>query len=156
VAAVATTPLIHPPQTDPAPPRTPLLLYDGECGLCNLCVRGLLRIDRRGLLRFAPLQGPTAQAILRARGLPTVDFDSLVFVPDHPSPTGPVWVRTEGVLRIFSELGGVWRAFAALRILPGWLRDFAYTRVARMRHALFGEYRPSPLRRPEWAARFLP
>lgn len=34
----------------------------------------------RVAVRTAP--GPTAQAYLRAHGLPTADFDSLVFVPD--------------------------------------------------------------------------
>jgi predicted DCC family thiol-disulfide oxidoreductase YuxK len=131
-------------------------MYDGTCGLCNACVRLLLRIDKAGTLRFAPLQGTTAQAILRERGLPTEDFDSLIFVPDFPRSDGPHHLRTEGVLRVLKELGGVWRAMLWLRIIPAGVRDFFYKLVARMRYRLFGEYRPRPLARPEWAARFLP
>jgi predicted DCC family thiol-disulfide oxidoreductase YuxK len=119
-------------------------------------VRWLLQIDRRGVLRFAPLQGSTAQRILRERGLPTEDFDSLIFMPQFPLKTGPVWFKTEGVLKIFSELGGFWRMLSWLRILPKWLRDPAYALVARLRYRLFGEYRPQPCIRAEWAARFLP
>ena len=136
--------------------RTPLLMYDGTCGLCNACVRLLLRIDKAGTLRFAPLQGPTAQAILRERGLPTEDFDSLIFVPDFPGKDGPHWSRTDGVLRVLKELGGVWRVVSWLRVLPGWLRDPLYRVVARLRYRLFGEYRPRPLKKAEWAGRFLP
>jgi predicted DCC family thiol-disulfide oxidoreductase YuxK len=138
------------------PMRTPLLMYDGTCGLCNACVRLLLRIDGRGKLRFTPLQGTTAQAILRERGLPTEDFDSLIFVPDFPRKDGPHHLRTEGVLRVFEELGGVWRVVSWLRVLPGWLRDPLYKIVARLRYRLFGEYRPRPLKRAEWGERFLP
>jgi predicted DCC family thiol-disulfide oxidoreductase YuxK len=136
--------------------RTPLLLYDGTCGLCNACVRLLLRIDRHGRLRFAPLQGPTAQAILLARGLPVEDFDSLILIPDFPSKDGPHYLRTEGVLQVLRELGGVWRAISWLRVIPAWLRDPVYKWVARLRYRLFGEYRSEPLKRTEWSERFLP
>jgi len=131
-------------------------MYDGTCGLCNACVRLLLRIDRRAKLRFAPLQGPTAQAILRERGLPTEDFDSLILVPDFPRKHGPHHLRTEGVLRVLKELGGGWRVISWLRVIPAWVRDPLYKVVARLRYRLFGEYKPRPLAKPEWAARFLP
>lgn len=140
----------------PAPRPHPVLLYDGECGLCNACVRLLLRIDERGVLRFAPLQSAPAQAYLRAQGLPTEDFDTLVFVRDwaQPSPGGYL-VRTDGVLAACAAAGGWGRELANLRVLPRALRDAAYKVVARLRYALFGVYRPRPLPRPEWAARFL-
>lgn len=134
----------------------PVLLYDGECGLCNGIVRLLLRSDRQGRLRFAPLQGAAAQGYLRARGLPTTDFDSLVFVPDWEAPERSApRLRTDGVLAAAAEVGGGWRLVAWLRVLPVWLRDALYRLVARSRHALFGKYRPAPLPDPAWAERFL-
>ena len=138
----------------PAP--SPVLLYDGDCGLCNACVRLLLRLDTLGALRFAPLQSPPAQAYLRAQGLPTEDFDTLVFVPDWEHPVrGDHRVRTDGVLSACAAVGGLGRELANLRALPAGLRDAVYKIVARSRYALFGEYRPTPLPRPEWERRFL-
>lgn len=139
-----------------APRPMPVLLYDGECGLCNAIVRQLLRTDRRGRLHFAPLQGTAAQAYLRSKGLPTEDFDSLVFVPDWQAPErcAPL-LRTDGALAAAAEVGGVWRLFTWMRVLPAWSRDPFYRLVARTRYALFGEYRPRPLEKPEWGARFL-
>lgn len=137
-------------------PRRPVLLYDGECGLCNALVRFLLRRDVTGRMRFAPLQSAPAQAYLRARGLPTEDFDSLVFVPDwERAELGGPLLRTDGALAALAEIGGVWRVVARLRVLPTWLRDPFYKIVARSRYALFGKYRPSPLPEPEWARRFI-
>ncbi len=134
----------------------PVLLFDGECGLCNGGVRLLLRTDRRGRLKFAPLQGAPAQAYLRAQGLPTEDFDSLVFVPDWNEPTpGGYALRTDGAMAAMAEAGGVWRLVAWLRVVPRGWRDLAYKGVARSRYALFGEYRPRPLPDPAWAERFL-
>jgi predicted DCC family thiol-disulfide oxidoreductase YuxK len=133
-----------------------VLLYDGECGLCNAVVRFLLRRDRAARLRFAALQSAPAQAYLAAQGLPTTDFESIVFVPDwnRPAP-GAGLLRTDGALAALHELGGGWRTVAKLRVLPRWLRDPFYKLIARTRYALFGEYRPTPLPDPSWAERFL-
>lgn len=136
--------------------RVPVLLFDGDCGLCHWVVRLLLRTDRRGRLKFAPLQGGAAQAYLRSQGLPTEDFDTLVFVPDwrEPQKQGPL-LRTDGGLAAATEVGGVWRLVTWLRVLPAWSRDPFYQVVARTRYALFGKHRPTPLADPEWANRFL-
>ena len=136
--------------------RRPVLLYDGECGLCNGVVRLLLREDASGRLRFAPLQSEPGQEYLRAAGLPTADFDSLVFVPDwNESGSQSQLLRTDGVLAALDELGGAWRVISWLRIVPAALRDPFYKLVARTRYALFGTYQPGPLPEPEWNRRFL-
>ncbi|HEU5078711.1 MAG TPA: DCC1-like thiol-disulfide oxidoreductase family protein [Opitutaceae bacterium] len=132
-----------------------VLFYDGECGLCNAVVRFLLRRDRRGLLRFAPLQGATAQAFLRNQGLDTAHFDSLVFVDDLSAAAPIYFLRSNAVLEILRRLGGVWRFSAIFRVIPPSVRDLAYRLVARTRYLIFGVYRPRPLEKPEWAARFL-
>lgn len=134
----------------------PVLLYDGECGLCNRLVRLLLRADRAGRLNYAPLQSGPAQTYLGAQGLPLTDFDSLVFVPDWDDPVpGGYLLRTDGALAACAVVGGAWRTVARLRVLPAGLRDPFYKIVAKTRHALFGLYRPAPLARPEWEQRFI-
>src|SRR5687768_10489456 len=59
---------------------TPLVLYDGTCGLCARSVRWILRHERDHALRFAPLQGETARA-LKAR-FPNIpeSIDTIVYV----------------------------------------------------------------------------
>jgi predicted DCC family thiol-disulfide oxidoreductase YuxK len=137
-------------------PPQPVLLYDGDCGLCNWIVRRLLAADRAGRLHYAALQGAAGQAYLKAHGLPTADFDSLVFVPDwNRAAAQPPLLRTDGALAAARVVGGGWRAVAWIQIVPQWLRDFGYLLVARSRYALFGKYRPRPLPNPEWVRRFL-
>jgi len=136
--------------------REPVLLYDGECGLCNALVRFMLRRDRRGVLRFAPLQGRTGQAFLISRGLDTADFDSLVFIEDLERADTAHFMRTTGALRALGELGGGWvRLAGALGVVPASWRDVIYKLIARFRYRIFGRYRPTPLPRAEWARRFL-
>ena len=135
--------------------RRPVLFYDGECGLCNAVLRFLLREDDGAVLRFSPLQGPAGRRTLKRLGLPSQDFDSILFLPDLDGDRHHL--RTRGVIGVFDALGGIWRPLAwAAWLVPGPLRDSVYKLVARTRYALFGAYVPSPLPEPRWAERFLP
>jgi predicted DCC family thiol-disulfide oxidoreductase YuxK len=137
-------------------PCVPVLLYDGECSLCNAVVRFLLLHDPGGRLHFAPLQSAPAQEYLRSQGLPTADFGSLVFVPDWSDQVrGAYLLRTSGALAAFAELGGAWRSVAWLRVIPAVLRDPIYKLISKTRYALFGVYKPRPLADPSWEKRFL-
>jgi predicted DCC family thiol-disulfide oxidoreductase YuxK len=116
----------------------------------------MLRVDRRGVLCFAPLQGSTAQAFLRSHGLNTTDFDSLVFAVDLARADAAFYLRTAGVLVALRELGGWARLLARLlaAVPMEWL-DAGYRLVARLRYRVFGHYRPKPLPNPAWARRIL-
>jgi predicted DCC family thiol-disulfide oxidoreductase YuxK len=135
----------------------PVLLYDGECGLCNRAVRLLLRLDRRGVLRFAALQSAPAQEFLRAHGLPTEDFSTMVLVPDWARRSEKRFaLRTDGVVGALWMCGGVGRPLAAfLHMIPRIVRDAGYRFVSRTRYKFFGPWRTCPLPRPEWKERFM-
>jgi predicted DCC family thiol-disulfide oxidoreductase YuxK len=112
----------------------PVLLFDGECGLCVRCVRVLLATDRGGRLRFAPLQGRAAQEFLRERGLSTMDFDSAIFVSDWARRLeAPPLFQTGALFAAMRTTGGVWRLVAWLRFIPRKWRDALYLQVARRR-----------------------
>ena len=149
--------LIGPVTAQPDPDRRPVLLFDGECGLCNRVVRVLLRLDRTGRLHYAPLQGPAAQAYLRAQGLPTDDFSSLVFVPDWSHRNRREYLlRTDGVVAALRTVGGAGRFLGgALALVPTGCRDAGYRLVARWRYRIFGPWRPRPLSRPDWTSWFM-
>lgn len=138
---------------DPAKSPGPVLLFDADCGLCVGAVGWLLRQDRGRRLRFAALQGRAGQAFLKQHGLPTEDFDSLVFVPDWAAPSGQGWYqRTDGLCRALLTVGGG-PAFLArlMRVLPRAWRDRAYAAVARRRGRV-----PAQARLAFEPGRFLP
>jgi predicted DCC family thiol-disulfide oxidoreductase YuxK len=144
----------------PLPPDRagPVLLFDGECGLCHRVVRLLLRLDRRGVLRFAPLQGPSAQAYLRRHGLPATDFATLVLVPDWSRrEQGHHLLRTAGGVAALRAVGGTGKGLAAvLAMFPAGWRDAAYGLVSRWRHRVFRPWPERPAASPDGAERFLP
>jgi len=57
------------PARRPAAGARHVVFYDGVCGLCDRSVQFLLARDRERVLHFAPLQGPTAAAVLGRLGL---------------------------------------------------------------------------------------
>ncbi len=141
----------------------PVLLFDGECGLCQRVVRFLLRLDRCGALRFAPLQGPSAQEFLREHGMSTQDFSSVIFVPDWTASTGggkagrnqaDFLTHTDAAIAALRACGRNGLA-GVLRLFPRSLRDAGYRWVGHARYRIFGPWRPHPLPRREWEARFL-
>lgn len=146
-----TDPTKPPPSTD-AP--SAILLYDGLCGFCDGTVRFILSRDARRTMFFAPLQGPTATAIL-GRHPELTDVDSLILV-EGAGAQERAYTRSEAVLRIARYLGGAWPLLSAFRLTPTSLRDWAYDLFARYRHRWFGRYDACPLPPPSARARFLP
>lgn len=127
----------------------PIIFFDGVCGLCNRFVDFVLTRDRRGLFRFAPLQGETARALL-----PESDWkllDSVVLLSEQR------YCKSAAALRIMAELGGGWAAAATfLRIIPGPIRDAGYWAIAQSRYRLFGKKETCRMPTPSERARFLP
>lgn len=114
-----------------------LVLYDGHCALCHRAVRLLLRLDRRRLLRFAPLQGATAKAVLE-RHPRLAGVDSIVYVRRNDDER--VSVESDAMLDILAELGVLRLAAWAARWAPRALRDAAYRAMAKRRYRWFGRY----------------
>ncbi len=133
----------------------PVMLYDGVCGFCNQTVQMILRLDRRGTLRFAALQSDYGQSLV-ARHPELAGVDSVVFVePAAEGGAERVHVRSDAALGVVSYLGGAWKVFLAARLLPRALRDFLYDAFARRRYKLFGKYDSCMLPAPEVRSRFL-
>jgi len=99
----------------------------------------ILRHDRRGALRFAPLASDYGAALV-ARHSDLRSIDSMVWVePATTDREEQVVTRSDAALRVARYLGGPWRLLLVLRLLPRVVRDRAYDWVARHRHRLMGK-----------------
>ncbi|MFE8647097.1 thiol-disulfide oxidoreductase DCC family protein [Sphingomonas sp. NCPPB 2930] len=128
-----------------------IVVFDGQCLLCNRWVQFLLRHDRRGRIRYASMQGATGSALLRDAGLPTEHLETLLVVDD----AGRRWQHTGAILRLLHALGGPWRLAWAAWPVPAPLRDAAYRLLARNRYRVFGRADTCMLPPPGTAGRFL-
>jgi predicted DCC family thiol-disulfide oxidoreductase YuxK len=128
----------------------PIMFFDGVCHLCNRSVDFLLRVDRAGRLRFAPIQGETARELL-----PPMQEEPerwAIFLADEAG----LHEASDAVLRICSVLGAPWTLLGVFAIVPRAVRDAAYRFVARSRYRWFGRYETCRLPSAEEKARFLP
>ena len=129
----------------------PLVLYDGTCGLCARSVRWILRHENDRELKFAPLQGETAEA-MRARfpNIPT-SIDTVVYVDGEHAH-----LRSKAFLHMSRHFKRPWRWLHGLRWIPAFILDLGYRLVAATRYKLFGKVDSCELPSPENRARFMP
>jgi predicted DCC family thiol-disulfide oxidoreductase YuxK len=139
--------------TTPKPPlRTerPIIFFDGVCAMCNRFVDGVLRADRRGVFRFAPLQGETARALLPPLTTDPAEW-SVIYLDEHGRHD-----QSEAALAVCRRLGGAWRLLGLARLVPRPLRDALYRVVARHRYRWFGRRPACRVPSAEERGRFLP
>src|SRR5437763_11414993 len=138
------------------PMLSPILLYDGVCGLCNRLVQFILHNDRRAIFRFAALQRPFAARILARHGVSPTSLDTVYLVLNNELPDESLLSRSDAVLFVLQQLGTPWRAAASLlQLFPKFLRDLAYNTVARHRYRIFGRSDVCTLPRDADHTRFL-
>lgn len=118
----------------------PIVLYDGVCGLCNRLVQFLLKRDRRDRLRFASLQSDFTASILKRHGANPHDLDTVYVVINHEEPGERLLARSDAILSLGRQLGGIWSLAVLGKVLPRFLRDGLYNLVARNRYSVFGKY----------------
>lgn len=129
----------------------PVMLYDGECALCNATVNFVLDHDRYGLIRFAPLQSEVGQTYLKKFGLPTEDFQSYVIVEGEQ-----FYLKSRAVQRMGDLMGGPWRFLAKVsKIIPRRLNDAIYDLGFRNRIRWFGKVKQCRVPDPKTKERFL-
>jgi predicted DCC family thiol-disulfide oxidoreductase YuxK len=127
-----------------------VLVFDGDCGVCDAGIQKILRHERQHSLTFAA-HGSRYAAELLARHPALRDVDSMFWV--EPKADGErILVRSDAVLRAAAYLGGGWRLVGRLlRLFPRALRDAAYELIARNRHRMAP--RVEACRLPESAVR---
>ncbi|MCR6616389.1 thiol-disulfide oxidoreductase DCC family protein [Bacillus velezensis] len=127
-----------------------VLLFDGVCNLCSGAVQFIIKCDPAGKISFASLQSDTARELLASEGLPTEQFDSMIFIEN-----GRIYKKSAAVLKVSRHLRGAWRLSAVFFAVPRPLRDRAYSFIARRRYKWFGKREACMLPSPEIKNRFL-
>lgn len=112
-----------------------IVVFDGECALCNGFVAFLVRRDTEARFLLAGSAGEVGQAIVRAAGLEADVTTSTIVVWDGQRTL----MRSDAVIFILTRLGWPWRAAAAARIVPRAWRDRIYRAIAQHRPGMEAE-----------------
>ncbi|MFN3436442.1 MAG: thiol-disulfide oxidoreductase DCC family protein [Acidovorax sp.] len=127
-----------------------IVVFDGQCLLCNGWVQFLLRHDIKKSIRFASIQGAAGQRLLAQAGLEIDGLQTLLVIDGDRS-----WQHTAAILRVLHALGWPWRLAWVGWLVPAPLRDALYRSGARNRYRIWGRSDTCMVPSPEVAARFL-
>ena len=125
-----------------------VIFFDGYCGLCNGFVDFMMRVDKKAIFKFSPLQSDFAKQ--HAQPADIEHLKSVVILID-----GKTYRKAEGVLKAVSLLGGVWKSSLVLSVLPNKILNVGYDLVAENRYSLFGKRETCRLPSPEERSRFI-
>lgn len=124
-----------------------IVFFDGYCNLCNGFVDFLIKRKSNQEIKFASLQGSTAQKLLG----PTNELNTVIYLRDEVQ-----YKKSKAILMIFSDLGSFWKLSKIFFILPTKICDFLYDCLAKNRFALFGKRKVCRLPTSEESLRLLP
>ena len=111
-----------------------IIVFDGDCTLCNGLVRFLIRRDKNQIFRFARLSSGYGKHLLQKTSLSAIDSDTIIYVRGNQT-----FICSEAILQIIKDLKGIWRFLYFLRFIPLRIRDNVYHFIARHRYQFFGK-----------------
>lgn len=109
----------------------PVLLYDGECGVCSASIQWILRHERRCDLRFVPIESDLGKEIRETSGV-SQTIDSMLWVEQRDGRVSAL-IWSDALLVVLNYVGGPWKILTAMRVIPAPLRNAAYRLFARHR-----------------------
>lgn len=127
-----------------------IILFDGVCNFCNGAVNFVIKRDKKGLIKFAPLQTEHGRQLLEKYNLPQLDMQSFVFIEK-----GKAYLRSTAALKVCRYLNALWPLCYGFMIVPRFIRDGIYNWVARNRYKWFGQKDSCMVPSPSIRARFL-
>ena len=140
--------------TDKLPPNIgvsdKVILYDGVCKLCNAWSNFIIKHDRQRVFKLCSVQSIEGKQILLHFGLPSESYETMLYVEGNQS-----FQKSDAFFQIMAKLGYPWKIVCIFKVIPKWLRDWMYDRIALNRYSLFGKYDYCTLPSPDHEARFL-
>ena len=130
--------------------ESPIIFFDGVCGMCNGFVDLIIRVDKHGIFRFAPLQGETAKRMLGQVPEDALEW-SMFYLDEHD-----IYDQSDASLEVYKRLGGAWRILSLIQFMPRAIRNFLYRVIARNRYRWFGRRQSCRIPGEAEKNRFLP
>ncbi|MCL6272380.1 DCC1-like thiol-disulfide oxidoreductase family protein [Muricauda sp. 2012CJ35-5] len=111
-----------------------VIVFDGECNLCNGVVGWLLAYAPNGQFQMIPFQSPMGKQLLQQNGYATNTLETVILFDEHGEHT-----LSDGFLRILSKIPQWAIIGSALALVPKVIRDNIYKLAAKNRVRWFGK-----------------
>jgi len=110
-----------------------IIIFDGECNLCNGVVGWLLKFAPEHLFQFVAFQSSYGKELLIKNGFSTQQLDTVILIDEYGVKT-----HSDGFLKIVSKIPKWQRVAALLAFIPRLLRDYIYKTASKNRLKWFG------------------
>ncbi len=122
---------------DPAVPKFDVPDYftvmDANCGLCAKGAAWIARNDAEEKFRIVPVQSTLGAALLRHYDMDPDDPLSWLYIEK-----GRAHTSLDAIVRVGTELGGIWKMLVVFNVLPRGAQDYLYGIIARNRYRILG------------------
>ena len=112
--------------------ESPTILFDGVCNYCNSWINFIIRNEKKGILKFAPLQSNAGKRLLSQHNI-LDGGDTVLFIEN-----GRIYSRSDAAIRIIRYLSWPAKIFYIFAIVPRFIRNAVYNWIARNRYKWFG------------------
>lgn len=114
--------------------NNPILLFDGNCNLCNNSVKFIFKHEKKPTLLFASLQSEKGIELLKQMNNNNHNLDSIVFIKNRK-----IYIKSSAALRLALYLKGLYPLLFCLLIIPPFIRNRVYDFIAKNRYKWFGK-----------------
>ena len=116
------------------PKNKTIILFDGECTMCNNYILFVAKHDSDDNFRFLSIQNKKVNELKKIHSICTENISSIYIIDNNEIKS-----KSRAVLKIVSMLKFPYNLLTVLYIIPNFLRDIIYDLVAKNRYRIFGK-----------------
>jgi predicted DCC family thiol-disulfide oxidoreductase YuxK len=116
--------------------KTKIILFDGNCVLCNTAVNFLFSRLVENDYAFVASQSNYGNEIISKYNLGALPAHTIVLIKENK-----ILTKSDALLEITDDLTFFWRLLKIFRFIPKKMRDWIYNFISKHRYKLFGKLR---------------
>ena len=116
------------------PKNKTIILFDGECAMCNKYILFVAKNDSKDIFRFLSIQNKKINALKKIHPIDTKNISSIYVIHNNE-----IRSKSKAVLRITSMLKFPYNLLQVFYLVPNFLRNIIYDLVAKNRYYIFGK-----------------
>ncbi|MGA2668288.1 MAG: DUF393 domain-containing protein [Ignavibacteria bacterium] len=110
-----------------------IILYDGECIICNKSIRFIHSRDYNNVFSYIPLNSADGLKQLQNLGKDDynkiMDLNTLILIQNKK-----IYIKSTATLKILGKLNGFWKLLRFVLLIPPFIRDPIYSTIAHNRY----------------------
>ena len=116
------------------PKNKTIILFDGECAMCNNYILFVAKNDSDDNFRFLSIQNKKIIELKKTYAIEEDNISSICIIDNNK-----IKRKSRAVLKIVSMLKFPYNLLIVFYIIPNFLRDIIYDLVAKNRYRIFGK-----------------